>query len=139
MEGDWDKKAGFRDSSLYKVKSMEFKGDSELETVIMHNELMTVDMKVYLCGVMEKEDGLIGLLREAPDAFGPAVTKEIIFVIYHLLRSKLVPFQKLISNKQPLIPKMQCFMDCEGDFFDQVGTSCPVYEEIPLEEVISFA
>ena len=37
LEGDWDKRAGFRDSSLYKVKSMEFKGDSELETVIMHN------------------------------------------------------------------------------------------------------
>ena len=37
LVGEWDKKAGFRDSSLYKIKSMEFKGENELETVIMHN------------------------------------------------------------------------------------------------------
>lgn len=38
---------------------------------------------------MEKEEGVIGLLREAPGIFGITVTKEIVYVVYHLLKLKL--------------------------------------------------
>ena len=99
LEGNWNKKAGFRDSSLYKIKSLEFRGDSDLETIIVHNELLTADMIKYVCGAMEKEDGLIGLLREAPVIFGLTVTKEIVYVVYYLLKLKLTAFNSLLTSK----------------------------------------
>ena len=35
---------------------------------------------------MQKEEGLIGLLKEAPEAFGLTVAMELVYVIYHILK-----------------------------------------------------
>lgn len=78
-------------------------------------------------------------MREAPGIFGITVTKEIVYVVYHLLKLKLEVFRKLLQSKEPIIPKMNCFMDCEGEFLELMGTSCPVYEDVSLEEVVTFA
>ncbi len=74
-----------------------------------------------------------------PIAFGLTVAKELVYVIYHILHQKIEKFHQLIRSKEPLIPKMQCLQDFCDDLLPCLATSCPVYEEINLEEVICFA
>jgi hypothetical protein len=64
-----------------------------------------------LCGIFEKEDGLVGLLKEAPKVFGINVTKELVYVIYSILHQKLGQFHKYLAAKEPLIPKFNCFVE----------------------------
>lgn len=114
-------------------------GDNYLDSIITHNEHLKKKMTVEIRELLEREDGLIGLLKEAPNSFGLTVAKELVYVIYYILHQKIEKFHELIKSKEPLIPKMNCLQDFCDDLLPCLATSCPVYEEISLEEVICFA
>ena len=63
----------------------------------------------YLLSILEKEDGMIGLLKEVPKNFGLTVAKEIVYVIYHILQSKFKEFKNITQSKESIIPKLPCF------------------------------
>ena len=80
----------------------------------------------------------MGFLKEVPKSFGITVAKEIVYVIYHILHSKIHDFHELIVIKEPIIPKFPRFQDY-GDELNQLASSCPVYEDVSIEEVVAFA
>ena len=45
----------------------------------------------------------------------------------------------MLSSKESILPKFGCFQDCTGTELLPFAASCPVYEEVSLEEVIEFA
>ena len=92
----FNKELGFQNPNLFKMNSIGFKCENELESIVMNNDLMSQEMVKWLCCEMEKEEGLIGLLKEVPRTFGLTVGKEIVYVIYHILHAKIKAFKALL-------------------------------------------
>ena len=109
LAGPYDHEAGF--SSLSKNKTFEFKGESDLDNIITHNWLLNKQMLFEVQSILEKEEGLLALIRQAPNALGLTVAKEIVYVIYYIYSKKVNAFKQLLKANELFLPKMQCFID----------------------------
>ena len=68
-------------------------------------------------------------MQEAPKFFGITVAKEIVFVIYQILKHKIKEFHALIKAKKSIIPKLHCLYDWRSDILNEVAKDNELQEK----------
>lgn len=84
-----------------------------LEGLVGENFLLAGAEKQEIFEILAAEEELVGLLKHLTPSFGLTVAKELVYVMYQILKAKYLPFRKLIECKDTIIPKFNCFQGFE--------------------------
>lgn len=107
--------------------------------MVNHNELLSEREKRELANYMREETDLVGFLDHLPPLFGLTVSKELVYIAYHVLKAKLQLFREFNTNRESLLPRFQCFQGFEEEGELTLRTASAVYEELNTDEVAQFA